>query len=437
MTAFAAGALTFLVSYLVGATPFGYLIARWRGIDILHQGSGNIGATNVGRILGRRFGILVFCLDFAKGAVPVALARTFSNDFEGLTYPDLLPVAAGLAAVLGHLFPVYLRFQGGKGVATSAGVVALLLPLPAAAALVVWLAVVCATRYVSLASLAAAVALCFFRFIFSCRPFGAEDVILTVFCLVAAGLVVARHRANIGRLLHGTENRLRETSAMLLFTKTVHVLSLGLWFGTVIFFTFVVGLTLFRTFERLSDQPGDQRPLWLPLPAELTKNRPSERFPEPLRKEQGSRIAGAAVGPMFAWYFGIQTVCALLALGTALAWWGSTGEWIHKFRALVLLVALVTVGVSWWLDYVVNQLRDTRATTSDVVLRSAAPSGAEIEAANLARAEFGTWHTYSLFANFATVLLVGIAMALAAQLPAAPSAQQAAPTSREEMAATP
>src|SRR5919108_3389524 len=104
---------TILFSYLIGAVPFGYAVARWRGVDILRQGSGNIGATNVGRVLGRRFGILVFLLDFAKGAVPVLAAmrlsaETGSGDVLG---PDGLPVLAGLAAFLGHLFPVYLRFR--------------------------------------------------------------------------------------------------------------------------------------------------------------------------------------------------------------------------------------------------------------------------------------------------------------------------------------
>src|SRR5437660_6293032 len=109
-------ALGALLSYLTGAIPFGYLIARARGVDILHAGSGNIGATNVGRILGKRFGMLVFALDFAKGAVPPCLSFRWSGVTAGVT--------AGLAALIGHRFPAYLRFRGGKGVATGSGVVA-------------------------------------------------------------------------------------------------------------------------------------------------------------------------------------------------------------------------------------------------------------------------------------------------------------------------
>src|SRR4029077_2795025 len=131
MTPFPLALSVAVFSYLLGAIPFGYLIARWRGVDIFKQGSGNIGATNVGRLLGRRFGILVFLLDFAKGALPVAagfaIAAPDASAFAA--WPrDTLPVLAGLAAFLGHLFPIYLRFRGGKGVATGAGVVAVLAP---------------------------------------------------------------------------------------------------------------------------------------------------------------------------------------------------------------------------------------------------------------------------------------------------------------------
>src|SRR3954466_16097945 len=105
-----------LISYLVGAVPFGYIVARLRGVDIFAAGSGNIGATNVGRVLGRRYGLLVFALDFLKGAVPTLAARLY----EGRTGD--LAVVAGFAAIVGHMFPVFLRFRGGKGVATGFGV---------------------------------------------------------------------------------------------------------------------------------------------------------------------------------------------------------------------------------------------------------------------------------------------------------------------------
>src|SRR4051794_7587449 len=119
-----AALLALVIAYSVGAIPFGWLIARSRGIDIFHAGSGNIGATNVGRILGRKFGLLVFALDFAKGAVPVAAAGLLPAEAHAaLELPDALRVGVALCAFLGHLFPVYLGFRGGKGVATGAGTV--------------------------------------------------------------------------------------------------------------------------------------------------------------------------------------------------------------------------------------------------------------------------------------------------------------------------
>jgi acyl phosphate:glycerol-3-phosphate acyltransferase len=396
MPAAAVLGLTLVVAYLVGAVPFGYLIARARGVDILREGSGNIGATNVGRILGRRFGILVFLLDFAKGAVPAATALMVPGRAEveaslGLG-PDLLPVGAGLSAFLGHLFPVYLRFRGGKGVATGAGVVAVLLPGPALGALLVWVSAVCAWRYVSLASLAAAAALVLLRLIGTADPFAFDHAVRTAFCLITGGLVIVKHRSNVGRLLHGTENRLRETPAMLLFTKTVHVLALGLWFGTIIFFTLVVAIVLLSTFETLGSQPAAERPAWLPVASDLDK-------------DKGIRLFGFAIGPLFPWFFLVQGVCGLLAVATALSWpSGQPSPTVAKVRTWCLLLALATVLAGWPLAQKVSRLRLDRYSADSAVAEGA-------------RAAFGSWHTYSLSLTFVTMILVGIAMALAAQLP--------------------
>src|SRR5581483_440717 len=118
-----------ILAYLIGSAPFGYLIARMRGVDILSQGSGNIGATNVSRVLGRRWGVLVFVLDFAKGAVPVLVAMRLTSVLVPELPGAVAGIAAGVSAFLGHLFPVFLRLRGGKGVATAAGV-AVVTPLP-------------------------------------------------------------------------------------------------------------------------------------------------------------------------------------------------------------------------------------------------------------------------------------------------------------------
>jgi acyl-phosphate glycerol 3-phosphate acyltransferase len=422
MTGPAAIALTALLAYLIGAIPFGYLVARWHDVDIFQHGSGNIGATNVGRVLGKRLGILVFVLDFAKGALPTAAARWAEQAQNPGTQTDVLPVVAGLAAFVGHMFPVYLRFRGGKGVATGAGVVTVLLTLPALAGLLVWIAVVSASRYVSLASLAAVLALCAVHLLVDAsEPPEKRHVILTGFCLVAAGLVFARHRANIARLLQGNENRIPESGTMLTFMKTIHVLALGLWFGSVAFFTFFVGLSLFATFDAATTLDKDARPYWLPVPQQLNqKALQNTRFPDPLRKEQGSRIFGMAVGPMFVPYFTLQAICGVLALGTAVGWSRSYAGRVHRLRTWLLLIALATVVISFWLDHEVNVRRDVRAETSDAVLLALPTvSDSLIRAADSAREDFSRWHGYSILVNLVTLVLVTVATALAAQLPAA------------------
>ncbi len=414
--------LILLIAYLIGGVPFGWLVAHGRGVDILRQGSGNIGATNVGRVLGRRFGVLVFVLDFSKGALPV-LAASSLTPFAGNALPaDSLPVAAGAAAFLGHLFPLYLHFRGGKGVATGVGVVAVLLPITHTLALfAAWLVVLAAFRYVSLASLTAAALLTVLRLTLTPAPFAWDHAVVTGFCLFGTVLIGLRHAANVRRLLQGSENRLKDSPAMLLFSKTIHVLALGLWFGTLCFFT-VSGLTLFQTFDEISLKDKDARPLWFPLPDVYAKEPPSDKFPDPLRKEQGSRAAGAAVGPLFPWYYGIQTGCAVVTAITALGWWfWRGGSRVHRVRAVLLLLASVGVGAGWWLDYAVSDLRKPRDEKTDAVLLAPAPTDAQIQGAVEARATFIRWHGYSLLDNFAVLVLVGVAMALAAQLPTAGS----------------
>jgi hypothetical protein len=270
---------------------------------------------------------------------------------------------------------------------------------------------------VSLASLLAALTLCLLRLTLTPQPFAADQALLSSFALLAGTLVLVRHQANIGRLYHGTENRIRETSTMLLLTKVVHVLALGLWFGGVVFFTFVVGLTVFHTFEELSGRPGEQRPFWLPIPPALDQPRPSESFPDPLRKEQGSRLAGAVVGPIFPQFFLLQLICGVLALATAWALVRIDPGSAAKGRVLVIGLALLTVLAGWWLARKVQDLREVRSRTSDAVLLSTSPTPEQIRDADAARADFGRWHTFSLLASFATLILVTIGMAMAASLP--------------------
>ena len=129
MSPTAAAVVAVAAAYLVGAIPFGYLIGLLKGVNLYRVGSGNIGATNVGRVLGRSWGLAAFALDFLKGALPTAFAFRAATALHpdagtAFGFPEVLTVAAGAAAFLGHLFPIYLGFQGGKGVATGAGIVA-------------------------------------------------------------------------------------------------------------------------------------------------------------------------------------------------------------------------------------------------------------------------------------------------------------------------
>jgi glycerol-3-phosphate acyltransferase PlsY len=208
MTALPLLFLVAVASYLLGAIPFGYLVARWRGHDIRREGSGNIGATNVARVLGLRWGLLVFALDFGKGALPVALTRLLPPPSDSELLPDTLPVLAGIAAFVGHLVPIYLRFRGGKGVATGCGVIAVLLPVHALIVLLAWGLVLALTRYVAVASIVAATLLFVLRLVSTPEPWSNDHVVVTTFCAAGALLVLVRHHSNLRRLRQGTEPRL-------------------------------------------------------------------------------------------------------------------------------------------------------------------------------------------------------------------------------------
>src|SRR4051794_27102331 len=202
-----------VAAYLVGAVPFGYVVGRLRGVDLFREGSGNIGATNAGRVLGRTYGLLVFVLDFLKGAVPVAavvpLAAALAPGAEtALGPPDVLRVGAAAVAFLGHLFPVYLGFRGGKGVATRAGTIFVLVPGPAAGAVAGGGTVPFASRIGSPAAPAAATILVTARLLTAPAPFAADALPVTLYLLAGTAAVVLKHRGNVRRLLAGTENRI-------------------------------------------------------------------------------------------------------------------------------------------------------------------------------------------------------------------------------------
>ena len=208
-------ALMLPAAYLLGGVPFGLLIARARGVDPRTAGSGNTGATNVGRLLGKRYFYLVLLLDALKAAVPAGLAsalvltQTTPAARDPLVYA--LWLGAGVAAMLGHVFSPFLRFKGGKGVATALGIVLGVWPymtLPGLVALAVFILVFRATRFVSAASVTAAAAFPATYVAFALwrgwEPFGRQWPLLALVTLVAA-LIIVRHRANIRRLIAGTE----------------------------------------------------------------------------------------------------------------------------------------------------------------------------------------------------------------------------------------
>ena len=189
------------VGYLLGSIPFGYLLVRATGGgDIRFIGSGNIGATNVARASGWSVGVATLLLDAAKGFLAVSLAAHFSGGHIRIM------MFAGLAAMLGHIFPVWLKFEGGKGVATALGVFTAICWPAMAAAVLLFLLVVLFWRYVSLASISAAAALPLLVYLLY-APRHAPPTAVSVCTLLAAVLVIVKHRDNIERLLAGTEPR--------------------------------------------------------------------------------------------------------------------------------------------------------------------------------------------------------------------------------------
>lgn len=199
--------ITIILAYFLGGIPSGFLIGKYHGIDIRTVGSCNTGATNVTRCIGKKAGIFCFFCDFLKGAVPVVIAMVLSP----LPWVQL---AAFAAAVAGHMFPVYLKFKGGKGIATAAGGAFAIAPLPLIVALAAWYIVFRVSRYVSLASIVAAAVLPLGALALRifCDPvsshwiFRVQTAVVIAFAVIGA-LAIYKHRSNISRLLNGTENR--------------------------------------------------------------------------------------------------------------------------------------------------------------------------------------------------------------------------------------
>ena len=195
-----------ILAYLIGALPFGYIIGKLKGIDIRDHGSGNIGATNVRRTLGKKFAILCFALDFLKGFIPVLIVNILIRQ-QVLKLTDIAIILVAFASVIGHMWPVYLKFKGGKGVSTIAGILLAIAPLSLLTAGIAWIIVFYSSRYVSLASISATVILPVTAFFLSKMEIYPLSMPLQLMLVFLSLLVIVRHIGNIKRLINGTENR--------------------------------------------------------------------------------------------------------------------------------------------------------------------------------------------------------------------------------------
>ena len=389
-----------VVAFLLGGIPFGLLIAKSRGVDLRAVGSGNIGATNVGRVVGKKFGLLTFALDFLKGALPVAvvvpLARLIDPTApEALGGQDVLRVATAFLAFLGHVFPVYLKFQGGKGVATGAGVVAVLAPWPFAVAVLTWVAVLWATRYVSAASITCVVVLSVARLVEVRHDFSMGWVV-TAFVLIGSVIVVLKHRANITRLRQGLESSVKESPNRVAYLRGLHLLAVGSWFGASLFFNVIGATPIFDSFKNVvetqpSDRTANQR-------IQAEKATPEEKA------ALASALAGSAVGPLFPRYFVLAAICSWLAVLTSFGFLRLDNGRVHRWRYTLAWVAMVLVALGWPLSEWVGQLRIQRFDVEAV--RAAA-----------AKSAFGVWHLVSLANGAVLTLLSGALLVLAAKLP--------------------
>ncbi|MDF1755353.1 MAG: glycerol-3-phosphate 1-O-acyltransferase PlsY [Verrucomicrobiales bacterium] len=196
--------LCILLGYLIGATPFGLIAGKMKGIDIRQHGSGNIGATNVLRTLGKPVGITVLILDILKGMIPVIISMWLSDN-------TIVHIATAIATILGHNFTFWLKFKGGKGIATTAGAMILLIPIPAVVSILSWIIFFKVTRYVSIGSIAAALALPIVGTIQAIVT-GDWNRPILIFCTVLCVMAIWKHRGNIQRLMKGEEPRFQKKS---------------------------------------------------------------------------------------------------------------------------------------------------------------------------------------------------------------------------------
>ena len=196
-----------VISYLIGSVPWAFIIGRMNGVDIREHGSGNVGATNVRRVLGKKLGILCFLLDFLKGFIPAAAVLNINRYASINLSEDIGFIICAFAVVAGHMWPVFLKFKGGKGVSTMAGILLALAPFSLLIGGAVWALFFYSFRYVSLASIFAALSLPVSAYFLSKYKIYDMSDTLQLILIILAALVIFRHKSNIIRLMKGTENR--------------------------------------------------------------------------------------------------------------------------------------------------------------------------------------------------------------------------------------
>lgn len=195
--------LSLILAYLIGSIPFGLIVGKLKGVDIRNTGSHNIGATNVFRTIGPWYGILVFILDGLKSAIFIIVFKYIAIWNSSFFTIQIHPLIYGGVAILGHLFPIYLKFKGGKGISCFAGIMLAYMPILSLIALATFIIVVFTTRIVSISSIMASLALIITYFIFHLN-----DIYLLGFISIMFVLVLIRHRTNIVRLVKGQENKI-------------------------------------------------------------------------------------------------------------------------------------------------------------------------------------------------------------------------------------
>ena len=195
--------LLIAAAYLLGAVPFGLLLCRLKGVDIRTVGSGNIGATNVFRSVSKPLGIATFACDFLKGLVPAYVFPILGKMLTGTCQGSEIGILCGVASIVGHNWPVYLKFKGGKGIATSAGVLLGVAPAAVGIGLISWIVLFVASRYVSVASIGAAIVVP----VVSWTMYSRKGLLLPIVLTILGLLAVWRHKSNIERLISGTESR--------------------------------------------------------------------------------------------------------------------------------------------------------------------------------------------------------------------------------------